>query len=123
LTFQHGYFFFTGNFEPITPKCIYACKTFLVLEDLSAAGFRMGERRKGLDLDHCLLVMRTVARFHAASVVLHEQDPDSMKEYSNSFFTEPGVDKTWSPYLSGREGWGISNENYCLPGCDAIIVL
>jgi hypothetical protein len=106
LTIQHGYFFFTGNFEPITPKCIYACKTFLVLEDLSATGFKMGERRKGLDLDHCLLVMRTLARFHAASVVLHEQDPDSMKEYDNSFFSDLGVHKSWSGFLSGTEGMG-----------------
>lgn len=90
-----------GNFEPIFPKCIYACKTFVVLEDLSAAGFKMGERRKGLDLDHCLLVMRTLARFHAASVVLHEQDPDSMKEYAISFFCDLGVNEHWSGFFSG----------------------
>jgi hypothetical protein len=78
----------------------------VVLEDLAAAGFKMGERRKGLDLAHCLLVMRTLARFHAASVVLHEQDPESMKEYDSSFFCDPGVYETFSGFTSGREGMG-----------------
>jgi hypothetical protein len=91
-----------GNFEPFFPKCIYACKTFLVLEDLSPAGFRMGERREGLDLEHCLTVMRTLGRFHAASAVLHQQDPDSMKEYEDSFFCDPAVVNTWPKFFSGE---------------------
>lgn len=106
MTIQHGHFFFTENFEPISPKCIYACKTFLVLEDMSATGYRMGERREGLDLDQCLLVMRTLARFHAASVVHHEQDPDSMTEYNNHFISEPVVTKSFADFYSGTEVMG-----------------
>jgi hypothetical protein len=92
---------FAGNFEPLAPKCIYACKHFLVLEDLSAAGFRMLDRRQGLDLDHCLLVMRTLAKFHAASAVLHQEDPESMKEYDVNFYSEPVVKKMWAYFFSG----------------------
>jgi hypothetical protein len=92
-----------GNFEPLYPKCIYACKTFLVLEDLSAEGFRMGERREGLDLDHCLMVMRSLGKFHAASVILQQQDPDSMKEYDNSFFCDSAILNSWPKYFSGEE--------------------
>jgi hypothetical protein len=63
--------------------------------------------------------MRTLAKFHAASVVLHEQDPNSMKEYDNSFFADPGVHESWSGFFSGR---GINNKNYCFLVCDAIII-
>jgi hypothetical protein len=94
--------FLAGNFEPLFPKCIYACKTFLVLEDLSAAGFGMGERRDGLDVEHCLLVMRSLARLHAASAVLHQQDPGSMKEYDTSFLCDPAISKSWPKYFSGE---------------------
>jgi hypothetical protein len=117
---------FTGNFEPLSPKCIYACKTFLVLEDLSVAGFGMGERRKGLDLEYCVLLMHTVARFHAASAVLHQQDPDSMKEYDNSFLCDPSVNKTWPPLISGegRNGEVIININvfWDVTPCELMVV-
>jgi hypothetical protein len=81
---------------------MYACKSFLVMEDLSAAGFRMLDRLQGLDLDHCLLVMRALAKFHAASVVLHQQDPDSMKEYEVNFFSEPNLYNNWKMCFSGK---------------------
>lgn len=47
--------------------------SFLVLEDLAAQGFRMADKRSGLDLDHCILVMRGLAKFHATSVAVYEK--------------------------------------------------
>jgi hypothetical protein len=81
---------------------MYACQSFLVLEDLSAVGFRMMDRLEGLDLDHCLLVMRSLARFHAASVALHEQDPDSLKQYDVSFYSEPSLYSSWKNSIDGK---------------------
>jgi hypothetical protein len=72
-----------------------------VLEDLCAEGFKMAERRQGLDLAHCLLVMRLLARFHAASVVLHDQDPESMSIYEQSFFSEPIIREGLRNFFSG----------------------
>ena len=46
---------------------------FIVMEDLSALGFRMADRMCGLDLDHCILALRGLARFHASSVAVCEQ--------------------------------------------------
>jgi hypothetical protein len=62
----------------------------------------MLDRCQGLDLDHCLLVMRTLAKFHAASVVLHQQDPDSMKEYDLNFFSEPSIEDKLKRLFRGK---------------------
>jgi hypothetical protein len=71
------------------------------MEDLCAEGFKMAERRQGQDLPHCLLVMRRLAMFHAASVVLHDQDPKSMSIYDRSFFEEPIIREGLSKFFSG----------------------
>lgn len=42
----------------------------------------MADRCNGLDEDHCKLVLKKLARFHAASYALAEQDPKSMEQYS-----------------------------------------
>jgi hypothetical protein len=72
-----------------------------VVQDLSAEGFKMAERRHGLDLPHCLLVMRKLARFHAASIVLHDRDPESMSLYDQSFFSEPATREGLQKFVSG----------------------
>ena len=72
-----------------------------MLEDLCAESFKMAERRQGLDLAHCLLTMRRLAKFHAASVVLHDQDPESMAIYDKSFFSEPAISEACRKIFSG----------------------
>jgi hypothetical protein len=62
----------------------------------------MLDRLQGLDLDHSLLVMRTLAKFHAASAVLHQQDPESMKEYEVNFFSEPCLYTNWKNCFAGK---------------------
>jgi len=72
-----------------------------VLEDLCAEGFKMAERRQCLDLEHCLLIMRLLAKFHAASAVLHEEDPQSMSIYDQSFFSDPAIREECRSFFSG----------------------
>ncbi|XP_069668975.1 uncharacterized protein [Periplaneta americana] len=83
------------------PLCIHACQDFLVMEDLNSAGFRMLDRRVGLNLDQCLIVVRSLAKMHAASAVLHQRDPDSMKQYRRDFFTYPNAQDRWQKYFNG----------------------
>lgn len=45
----------------------------LIFEDLAPKGFLMADRQAGLDLDHCLLVIRNIAAFHASSAALLEK--------------------------------------------------
>jgi thiamine kinase-like enzyme len=48
----------------------------------------MADRTVGLDMKHCLLVMKTLAQSHAASAVLHLKDPEVMEHLGESFFCE-----------------------------------
>ena len=47
--------------------------SFLVMEDLASLGYRMASRQDGLDLQHCLIVFRNLAKLHACSVALCEK--------------------------------------------------
>jgi hypothetical protein len=93
--------FGAGGCEQFAARYIYSCPKTIVLEDLCTEGFKMAERRQGLDLAHCLLIMRRVARFHAASVVLHDQDPESMAIYDQSFYSEPVIRENSRKFFCG----------------------
>ncbi|XP_043283581.1 uncharacterized protein [Venturia canescens] len=60
--------------------------SFLVLQDLVAEGFRMGDRKVGLDLDHALIVVRGLAKFHASSIALHEKNSKSTQRYKRGIY-------------------------------------
>jgi hypothetical protein len=48
----------------------------------------MAVRTVGMDMQHCLLVIKAIAQSHAASAVLHLKDPEIFKPFSESFFSE-----------------------------------
>lgn len=64
-----------GPKHRVSGTCLYVQKnpTLLVIEDLAPLGFRMACRQSGLDLAHCVLALRGLARFHAASVAICEK--------------------------------------------------
>ncbi|XP_072377106.1 uncharacterized protein [Diabrotica undecimpunctata] len=55
--------------------CDYICKSYfcesdvVVLEDLDVSGYKIFEKEKYLDLDHCRACLKTMARFHADSIL------------------------------------------------------
>lgn len=65
-------------------RCLHASKTLwpdhIILEDLVALGFSMRPRQQGLDLQHALLVMEALGRFHGASISLRRLDSRSFLE-------------------------------------------
>jgi hypothetical protein len=81
-----------GEFQPCAARCLYyhsgSPTSAIVLDDLKEQGFRMADRTVGLDMKHCLLVMKTLALSHAASSVLHLKDPEIFKPFGESFFCE-----------------------------------
>lgn len=64
-----------GPGSRLNARGLYARKNppMLVMEDLMPLGYRMADRQAGLDIDHCLLVARNLARFHGSSVALCEK--------------------------------------------------
>uniref|UniRef100_A0A0K8TDT1 CHK kinase-like domain-containing protein n=1 Tax=Lygus hesperus TaxID=30085 RepID=A0A0K8TDT1_LYGHE len=57
--------------EPMWAKC-YDVRLYdrLVLEDLTASGYKMGNKTDELSLESCLLVVKNLAKFHGLSHVL-----------------------------------------------------
>ncbi|XP_046658552.1 uncharacterized protein LOC124352881 isoform X1 [Homalodisca vitripennis] len=85
----------TETEEPFSavPKCFMAEQDVIVLEDLKERGFVMGNRKAGLDFQHCVAVFREIARFHALSLAMKCQDPVKFQEQvassvQETFFTE-----------------------------------
>ncbi|XP_042858440.1 uncharacterized protein LOC122244565 isoform X2 [Penaeus japonicus] len=48
----------------------------LLLEDLRPRGFKMWDRRRGIDVAHARLVLQEIGRLHAASLLLEADLPD-----------------------------------------------
>ncbi|XP_017775415.1 PREDICTED: uncharacterized oxidoreductase dhs-27-like [Nicrophorus vespilloides] len=67
----------------------------LVLQDLQPLGFKMVPRQMGLDLEHCQMVMKKIAQFHAASVVVTDKDPSAMKNYSSGMYSKNDLVSEW----------------------------
>ncbi|KAL1140743.1 hypothetical protein AAG570_000673 [Ranatra chinensis] len=101
--------------EPMWGHCLhYNPFDCLVLEDLKKGGYRLADRREGLDLPHASLVIKSMARFHALTAVLLENGMIDTSDYTGNVFTsEPKmfqqlhnsgfealadvIDKTWGP--------------------------
>ncbi|XP_069701095.1 uncharacterized protein [Periplaneta americana] len=90
-----------GRLPPMAPRCLYSTSDVLVIEDLAPFGFKIFDRREGFCMKRCMVVMRTLARFHAASAVLHQQEPESMEAFQNSVFSEPLTQARLGDYFTG----------------------
>jgi thiamine kinase-like enzyme len=62
------------------------------MEDLKAEGFKMADRACGLDLEHCLLVMKQIGRYHGASAVLQQKTPENVLYFHESIYRSKILD-------------------------------
>ncbi|XP_071547673.1 uncharacterized protein [Panulirus ornatus] len=78
------------------PKAYYGSyekgKEVLLLEDLRAKGFRMYDRRRGLDVPHATLVLQELGRMHAASILLERSLPNRSLNKTWDVFSEPWLE-------------------------------
>ena len=77
----------------------------------------MADKTVGLDMQHCLLVMKAVAQSHAASAVLHLKDPELFKPFSEGFYCErqrtiiePFFKSTMKSLAKEEEKWPLFND-------------
>ncbi|KAF5299407.1 hypothetical protein FQA39_LY11553 [Lamprigera yunnana] len=70
-----------GFQERIGPKAYLISKSMIIMEDMSALGYKMHNRQEGLDLEHCLAVVKKLATFHAASAALQKNNPELLKKF------------------------------------------
>lgn len=72
------------------PECYYITDDNVVffLEDLKNDGYDVADRTLGLDLNHTKLVIEKLAKFHATSMVLAENEPEVFKSFSKGMVRE-----------------------------------
>ncbi|XP_058798163.1 uncharacterized protein LOC131668212 isoform X2 [Phymastichus coffea] len=68
---------------------VYIAKPDLIaMEDLKAKGFKMADRKKGLQVDKLKAVLKALAGFHALSLTLRESRPEVFARLSGSDATQ-----------------------------------
>ncbi|XP_075226765.1 uncharacterized protein LOC142327521 [Lycorma delicatula] len=76
-----------GEYDKLTPKSYLSNEEgIIVMEDLSFHGYKMANRTQRLDFDHCVLALKSIAKFHAASVILHEKNPELVEKVGKELF-------------------------------------
>ncbi|XP_046681596.1 uncharacterized protein LOC124368358 [Homalodisca vitripennis] len=96
-------------------KCAFAAESFhstvdkvIVMEDLGKE-YRLADRSKQLDLEHCKLVWATLAKYHASSVAIHAENKEVIDFVATEvFFPEGGVMRQWIEL--GNRTLGVSLE-------------
>lgn len=77
-------------------------KNIVILEDLKVKGYKMVVRQEQLDFDHSVLALKSLAKFHAGSVVLHERDPEFIEKIGAEVLFNDGFKETYSSFLNSN---------------------
>ncbi|XP_068149629.1 uncharacterized protein [Drosophila tropicalis] len=86
------------NEYKLSANCLY-CESFewgenYLLEDLNTLDYTHLDRQKGLNLHEAEICLQKMAQFHAASMILIEEQPDLVEELPSSHFT---AEYQWYP--------------------------
>uniref|UniRef100_A0A182M6J4 CHK kinase-like domain-containing protein n=2 Tax=Anopheles culicifacies TaxID=139723 RepID=A0A182M6J4_9DIPT len=90
-----------GDVSVISPLCLAtasAPKQMLVFEDACEQGYQMIDRRYGLDLDHARLVMVKIAKLHACSTIVYEEDRALFDLTMEGCISDDPKKQTFLPY-------------------------
>ncbi|XP_052846980.1 uncharacterized protein LOC128258966 [Drosophila gunungcola] len=77
-----------GDYERIFPTSIFVDRErmAIIFEDLSVTGYVMADRVRRLNEEHTHLILRKLAKLHAASAVLNEREKGCLETYDRGFF-------------------------------------
>uniref|UniRef100_A0AAG5CV12 CHK kinase-like domain-containing protein n=1 Tax=Anopheles atroparvus TaxID=41427 RepID=A0AAG5CV12_ANOAO len=90
-----------GDDSIISPICVSTAsspKELLLFEDARDAGFRMADRRLGLELDAARLVIVKLAKLHACSRMLYETEPQLFELMLEGCISDDPNKQTYLPY-------------------------
>jgi Ecdysteroid kinase-like family len=84
------------------PKCYKIVRDLerenyaMILEDLVHSGFNMFNKMDVIDVDHVTIFLRHLARYHALSFAMRDQQPEMFREIQtlNDMFSEVMIKKT-----------------------------
>ncbi|KAL1140736.1 hypothetical protein AAG570_000666 [Ranatra chinensis] len=69
-------------------RCLYTRPyDLIILEDLKDLGFKMADRQESLDMNHALLVMKSLGRYHALSATLEDRGELDVEDFKETIFT------------------------------------
>ncbi|KAG7211764.1 hypothetical protein KM043_011009 [Ampulex compressa] len=77
--------FFPEVLDGLDKRCIPECflgleDDVIVLEDMAHSGYVMTDKFKPFDFEHCKVLMRTLAKFHAKSIIFEELYKKNLQE-------------------------------------------
>ena len=114
------------------PKCLYydltPGKELMVLRDLRDLGFKMNDRKIGLNVAHSILIIQELARLHASSILFQQkkikEDPNyDMKEafsFLNEVYTGEGMKPDFIELLLSMFDCGVEVAAKC-PGYEKVV--
>lgn len=68
------------------------------LEDASLESFGSAVRQEGIDLEHCKLTFKVLAKFHALSFAMKDQEPEEFERISNAITEQYYDERIWDWY-------------------------
>lgn len=60
----------------------------IILEDLRPLGYKVADRKTGLDLDHSIIVLESLAVLHAGSLAVIQEEAEDVKSLGAGFWLE-----------------------------------
>jgi hypothetical protein len=71
-------------FKKFAVTDVEGAEEVLVMEDMREQGYILRDRRFGLDVSHCQLVLEELAKLHALSFAIRDQKPEQFNNLKNS---------------------------------------
>lgn len=108
------------------PRCVAASSVYedeyVLLNDLSLQGFRNSDRPTPLHFDKCVAVLKTLAKFHAISFAMKDQQPEKLakltSKLSEIMFTKP-INKSFENFLKKNVEYSMTTLD---PEMDKVII-
>ncbi|XP_037938413.1 uncharacterized protein LOC119671727 [Teleopsis dalmanni] len=80
-----------GDGSKFGAKCLYTTREpmqTIVFDDLTQYGYKLASRQRGLNEEHCVVILEKLGKFHATSMVLAEKDPTVREHFTTGMLDE-----------------------------------